>query len=346
LIICYKDFGAIKNISHIGLGVAAMNNARILNAAGFWTEVWPLRTPTDLFDRLKTRVDHHLKYAQVPISHVCISAAWFPPMELAKLAREFGDIDFTVSSHSNVGFLQADPNALTILRGTGDLQTGATNIHLAANNTKLIQWWLMTYHQSMRLLPNMYGLSAAPTVTQRWRGGHLLRIGAFGAIRPLKNLLTAGAAALEIASRLQADLEFYISSGRSEGGGNTVVVALDAMYRGLPNAKLMTVGWASWPDFRRVVRNMDLLLQPSYTESFNMTTADGVAEGVPSVVSEAIDWVPRRWIAGIDHATDIADVGIALLHDPNAAAAGLGALKAHNSSGLLSWSNMLLGVMP
>ncbi len=30
---------------------------------------------------------------------------------------------------------------------------------------------------------------------------------------------------------------------------------------------------------------MHLLLQPSYTESFNMVTADGVAEGVASVVS-------------------------------------------------------------
>jgi hypothetical protein len=32
---------------------------------------------------------------------------------------------------------------------------------------------------------------------------------------------------------------------------------------------------------------MHLLIQVSYTESFNMVTADGVLEGVPSVTSDA-----------------------------------------------------------
>jgi hypothetical protein len=342
LVISYKDFGAIRNISHIGLGVAAMNNAKILHEEGFWTEVWPLKDPSGLRDQLVAARAHNLAHSRVPVSHVCISAAWFPPAQLAALAREFHEIDFTVVSHSNVGFLQADPNAFPILRGTGDLATGAINVHLGANCEKLIDWWMATYHQPMRWLPNMYNLDAAPTIPQRWRGSHLIRIGAFGAMRPLKNLLTAGAAALEIATRLRTDLEFYISSGRTEGGGGTVAAALEAMFVGLPNAKLMTAGWSSWPDFRRTVRHMDLLIQSSYTESFNMVTADGIAEGVPSVVSEAIDWVPERWVASADRAGDIADVGIALIHDPHASAAGLKALKRHNARGLISWQQMLL----
>jgi hypothetical protein len=343
LVIAYKDFGANKNISHIGLGVSAMNNAAVLHGRGYWTEVWPLRTPDDLVQRLRAAQPGYRQKAQVPVSHVTISAAWFPPMQLAALAREHHDIDFTVVSHSNVGFLQADPSAFTILRGTGDLQTGSVNVHLGANCQKLVGWWLYAYHQPMRLLPNMYNLAAAPTIAQRWHGGHPLRIGAFGAVRPLKNLLTAGAAALEIGARLQVDLEFHVSSGRTEGGAATVMGALAAMYAGLPNARLVQCGWSSWPDFRRAVRNMDLLLQPSYTESFNMTTADGIAEGVPSVVSDVIDWAPARWVASADDATDIADVGIALLHDPQAALAGLKALQAHNATAFASWEAALLG---
>lgn len=214
LAIVYKDFGASRNISHIGLGVAATNNARILNAAGYWTEVWPLKTPADLRAKLGTARGRNLGHNQAPISHVCISAAWFPVLELAALARDYHEIDFTVTSHSNVGFLQADPNAFTILRGTGDLQTGATNIHLGANCRRLISWWLTAYHQPIRLLPNMYDLTAGPTTTQNWRGGHLLRIGCFGAVRPLKNLVTAGAAAIEIADRLQTDLRLRGAHGR------------------------------------------------------------------------------------------------------------------------------------
>ena len=51
---------------------------------------------------------------------------------------------------------------------------------------------------------------------------------------------------------------------------------------------------------------MHVLLQPSFTESFNVVTADGIAEGVPSVVSDAIDWVPRRWMAKADDPRDVA----------------------------------------
>ena len=77
-----------------------------------------------------------------------------------------------------------------------------------------------------------------------------------------------------------------------------------------------------------------------------MVVADGVAEGVPSVCSDAIDWIPRRWQATDDNADDIANVGISLLHDPNAVAAGLAALKAHNAAALAAWSAMLTTPRP
>jgi glycosyltransferase involved in cell wall biosynthesis len=43
---------------------------------------------------------------------------------------------------------------------------------------------------------------------------------------------------------------------------------------------------------------MNVLINCSYTESFNMVTADGIAEGIPSVVSDAICWAPAYWRAG------------------------------------------------
>ena len=64
------------------------------------------------------------------------------------------------------------------------------------------------------------------------------------------------------------------------------------MMNGLPHVRLVENAWQTWPQFRQTVRHMHLLLQPSYTESFNVVTADGIAEGVPSVVSDAIEWAP------------------------------------------------------
>jgi hypothetical protein len=82
---------------------------------------------------------------------------------------------------------------------------------------------------------------------------------------------------------------------------------------------------------------MHLLLQPSYTESFNMVTADGVAECVPSVVSNAIDWAPEHWKANVDDVLDIARAGRHLLYDPRAIHDGLKALREYVANGLRSY---------
>jgi hypothetical protein len=87
---------------------------------------------------------------------------------------------------------------------------------------------------------------------------------------------------------------------------------------------------------------MNLLLQPSFTESFNMVTADGVSAGVPSVVSDAIEWVPAHWQAKADDALDIANKAAALLHDPTAAAEGWRSLQAHNAQGIRAWHKHLI----
>jgi hypothetical protein len=84
---------------------------------------------------------------------------------------------------------------------------------------------------------------------------------------------------------------------------------------------------------------MHLLLQPSYTESFNMVTADGAAEGVASVVSEAIDWAPDDWKADVDDVLDISRVGRRLVCDSAAADDGLRALQRQTAEGVHSYKN-------
>src|SRR5215469_10265654 len=86
--IIYKNFAAIQNISHIGLGVSAANNARILNKNGYWTEVKPLDKPGDLGRLIETGQSICLSKQQVPISHVVICAAWIPTLELAAVSRQ------------------------------------------------------------------------------------------------------------------------------------------------------------------------------------------------------------------------------------------------------------------
>lgn len=332
--LCYKNFAASHpGVSHIGLGVASLNNQKVLRAHGIHCDVWPLTQHEDLLQRLAA--------LPAPPTHVIVAAPWIPSAALRELANRYPDTRFVVTSHSNVGFLQADPGGVRLLREGLELQRGLPNFAVAGNSARFVGWLERTEGQEIACLPNLYDLSDAFTRSDRppWQGT-LLRIGCFGAQRPLKNVLTAAAAALEMAATLRTDLEFWVSAGRPEGG-NRMISAVRELLGGRKGVQLREQGWESWPAFRRTARAMDVLLHPSYTESFMIVVADGIAEGVPSVVGEAVDWVPGDWQANVDDAGDIAQVGCKLLA-PHAARAGRRALAEHVERGVATWLMFLL----
>ena len=331
LILAYKNFAANQNISHIGLGVSALNTCKVLRRAGIMADVWPVVTAKDLRDRLKSD----------PATHVVVCAPWISSVEMQSLALAHPNTRFAVNCHSNVGFLQADSNGVRLIREAMEVEMAFHNFHLGGNSAKFCKWIRSAYMRPCTYLPNLYYLESNVLPWRPLYNGGTLRIGAFGATRPLKNLMSAAGAALEITRCHKASLELWLSAGRSECGGDVILRAAHAMLDGLPNVTLVENGWQSWPQFRQSVAHMHLLLQPSYTESFNMVTADGVAEGVPSVVSEAIDWAPEHWKAKTDDVLDIARVGRSLLADPCAQQDGLEALKCHNTDGLKSWQSFL-----
>ena len=326
VVLAYKNFAANRNISHIGLGVAAINTAKVLRREGIKTDVWPILSSGDLRARLSAS----------PAQHVMVSAPWIPTLELQALANDFTDTQFAVNCHSNVGFLQADRNGVRLIREVMELELGTPNVHLAGNSRRFCQWVRSAFGSPCTYLPNLYWLNGYAARQMPFTGG-TLRIGVFGATRPLKNLMSAAGAALEIARHLRAPLELWLSGGRAEGGGETVLAAVKEMLNGLPGVSLVTNGWQSWPNFRKTIAHMHLLLQPSYTESFNMVTADGVAEGVPSVVSEAIDWAPGDWKANVDDVMEIARVGRRLLRDGRAADEGFAALQVYIAEGVSAY---------
>lgn len=327
VVLAYKNFAANRNISHIGLGVAAINTAKVLCREGIHTEVWPILSSADLRGRLTT----------APAEHVVISAPWIPGTELHSLSSDFPKTQFAVNCHSNVGFLQADRNGVKLVRETMEVETGTANIHLAGNSRRFCEWIRFAFGAPCAYLPNLYYLDNRPVPARKPFCGGTLRIGAFGATRPLKNLMSAAGGALEIARNFRSPLELWLSAGRAEGGGDGILAAVKEMLSGLPGVSITMNGWQSWASFRKTVASMHLLLQPSYTESFNMVTADGVAEGVASVVSSAIDWAPQDWKANVDDVLDIARIGRRLLADPRASDEGRSALQSYVADGLSSY---------
>lgn len=334
LALAYKNFAANRAVSHIGLGVTALNVAKSFRAIGIQADVWPIVSAADLSARLTES-----RNTEAAPTHLVIAAPWIPTPDLARMCADNPEIQIAVNCHSNLGFLQADPNAMRLVREGLDLARCTWNFHVAANCYRLARWVESAYSAPCLALPNIYHLEGEAPARPRYQHG-TLRIGAFGATRALKNLLTSAGAAIEIANAMRADLEFWISSGRSEGAG-PVVDAVRQMMHGVPHVKLVENGWQTWPQFRQTVRHMHLLLQPSYTESFNVVTADGVAEGVPSVVSHAIEWAPKNWKAEVDDAGHIARVGVNLLRSRRAPRQGFAALQAHNKRAGESWAHFL-----
>jgi len=342
LVLVYKNFAAHKGVSHIGLGVTALNIMKVLQRENIWVEVWPVTSSNDIMTRLLATQEKATQTGQNPVSHLVISAPWVDSADIGTLCLTFPDVHFAAMSHSNVGFLQADSNGMKLLREYIEIDLGFHNFRLAGNTERFTGWVNRAYNAQCVTLPNLYDLSGIECrpVRSNWMGS-LLRIGCFGAVRPLKNTITAAAAALEMSKTLRADLEFYISGGRPEGG-QSCVGAVREMLKNIRGVTLIEENWKSWPQFRSLVRRMDLLMQPSFTESFNMVTADGIAEGVPSVVSDAITWAPQEWIASSDDAGDIARVGTMLVYDPYAAYSGRQALQTHVDRGICLWKKFLL----
>ncbi len=325
----YKNFAAHAGISHIGLGVAALKNAEYLNARGYDAIVIAAKHNVDVVDAIRKH----------DLTHVVISAPWLSALDVDTMVRHFSNVKFGIIAHSNIGFLQADPGALSLLRKYVLIANEVPNLFVGGNSFIFADWFSEVYDSDFLLLPNLYEV-----YEHEHEPVHrdVIRIGTFGAIRPQKNVMTAAAAAMLLSSQMCRPVEFNVSTGREDGGGGVILNAIRQMMIHVPGVELVERHWSNWLEFKRTIRSMDILFQMSYTESFNMVTADGVSEGIPSVTSDAIVWVPDSWKAHADNVFSVADVAAHLLDNrDHEVSKGRKALREHNDKGFTFWKEFL-----
>ena len=323
----YDPYG----VSHTGLQVSSINIAKVLKDNDIDVLMYPVSDVEGL----------DVLIAKYSPTHVVLCAFWLPTNEVAALISRNPYITFAVNCHSNIAFLQSEANAIASIRSLMDLEQSSPNFHLAGNSRAFASSVQNAWQMPCTYLPNLYFLDDVErSYRPRWTGG-TLRIGAFGVLRPLKNPTVSAIAALEIATNLGTDLEFYINVGRTDGWGERTLAAVRAIFKGLPYGILKEIQWQDWSAHRRLVRHMHLLLQPSFSETFNIVTADGAAEGVPSVVSHAIEWAPGKWQANPESTNDVAWTGRSLLNDGLAGRDGINALADNNDTGVVAWKKFL-----
>src|SRR5271165_5567620 len=254
--LAFKDFAAWLRSSCVGLNVAGFATAKVLNEAGIETVVFPVRHNVDLVHAIDAYREKH----GVPLTHVIISAPWLSEYDLKQLLYHFPYIEFTILSHSNVGFLQADFEGVRNIRHYIELSKAFTNLTVGGNSERYVDWLQDAFHEDAVLLPNLYPLdrdvmNPVPHFGRcKVTGDDAIKIGAFGAVRPQKNFMTAAAAAVLIHRKLRLPVEFHMSTGGEEDGCMTSL-AIEQM---LDNSGVTLVRhpWRYWDDFIQVVGDM------------------------------------------------------------------------------------------
>jgi hypothetical protein len=252
---------------------------------------------------------------------VIIEALWVVPEKFEVLKKLHPNVKWIVRLHSELPFLANEGVAFEWI----NKYIHQKNVYVSANSDfaqrDLQNYLRSSVHPSVSrkiiFLPNYYPVKKSTMHTHRSHNRTTINVGCFGAIRPMKNHLIQAAAAVEYAESKGLTCRFHINSGRVEGKGDTVLKNIRAFFHGLGGRHVLVEhGWLDRRDFLQVVKEMDIGLQVSMSETFNIVSADFVSENIPMVTSNEIDWMPRFFTAEPTDAKGIADaMGRALFYD-------------------------------
>lgn len=238
---------------------------------------------------------------------ICIlEAVWVTPEKLRELVNLHPKVVFIIRVHSEVPFLANEGIAIGWIREYALIK----NVMIAFNSKVAYRAFRPFLKNATMYLPNVYDRTRPPCLfsllldqiqyfLQRIFCRELqlcksaIHVGCLGAIRPMKNQLLQAMAAIRFADIHGKTLYFHINSSRTEQGGENILKNIRSLF---VNSKhvLSEHPWLSRKEFINLVSSMDIGLQVSFTESFNIVAADFVKQNVPIVVSKAIRWMPRE----------------------------------------------------
>jgi len=233
---------------------------------------------------------------------VIIEALWVLPPKFDELSKRHPTVEWVVRIHSEIPFLALEGMAMERIMG----YIRNKNVFVAPNTKETFDELKMLAkimgdkaEKRIIYLPNYYKVTDhqrhyRPTRPRRDNYA-CLDVGCFGSMRPLKNQLLQAVAAIDYAQQRGICLRFHINSTRQDNTSAIPVLKnIRNLFKGLDNRtyQLVEHPWLERPEFLELINHMDIGLQVSLTESFNIVTADFVNQGVPVVVSEEVSWVP------------------------------------------------------
>jgi hypothetical protein len=263
---------------------------------------------------------------------VIIEAVFVTPGKLAELIDKFPHIRFITRIHSRIPFIAMEGNVIQWIKEYQAISEVSFNNHQTANDMQRIGIENV-------YLPNIYPHVEHVNCTEIGRKHHY-KIGCFGSIRPFKNQLSQAWAAIMFAEKRKAIVHFYVNAAGIEQKGESVLKNIRALFAGTRH-KLIEIDWLEHHEFINLIKEMDACMQVSFTETFNLVTADAILAHVPVVVSDQIDWLTCRK-ANPNDESDIADV-LEHVIDNNVKQVedNIQDLESYNHHAILKWFRFL-----
>jgi glycosyltransferase involved in cell wall biosynthesis len=241
-------------------------------------------------------------------------------------------VRWSVRLHSELPFLAQEGVALEWIR-----EYRRRGVEVSANSARCVGDLTDALETFIGYTPNFYPLDDAKTRDDFKPLQDDLDIACFGAIRPMKNQLIQAVAALQVAKSRQKKLHFHVNAARQENNGAPILKNLRALFSGTPHV-LVEHGWYEHKEFLGLLRSMDVGMQVSLTETFNIITADMVSVGLPVVVSDEIWWTTNRSHVDPTDVTDITDgISTALDEGRITAMLNLAALRRNSEMAEATW---------
>lgn len=215
---------------------------------------------------------------------VIIEAIWVVPSKFEILQKLHPNVKWIIRLHSELPFLANEGVAIEWLKD----YVKYDNVSIGSNSTYLIDALQPYLNSEMIYMPNYYKVTREDRHCSINKA--VINVGIFGAIRPLKNTLTQAVAAINYADQENKKLVLHVNSARIEQKGENVLKNLRALFVDTEH-ELIEHGWLKHSKFVKLVGEMDLCLQVSLTETYNIVAADAINQNVPVVTSNEIPFV-------------------------------------------------------
>jgi hypothetical protein len=224
-------------------------------------------------------------------AYVIIHALWVIPSKIKTLIEKYKETKWIIRIHSQLPFIANEGIAFDWINKLNDLSSCYENILISGNN-KVFSEDLNKLNVKNVYLPNIYHPSdELPDVKYIKRDDGYIDIGCFGALRPMKNHLIQAVAAIDFANKNKKKLKFHINGDRIEQHGDQPLKNIRAVFENSYH-ELIEHEWMTHLEFISLIKTMDIGMQVSFSESFNIVAADFVNNKIPIVVSDEINWLP------------------------------------------------------